>query len=227
MGPEPGLGLVHLPRGHLEPDCLVGLGGEHEILPFSVWRLHLLLVGRHEAMPGAHALSDLGVVNLEQQALLAVVGIPLLGHPVAGPPDLDELLDVDPRPEGSRLDRGVLGLLGGPPREVALMLLTLGVSQVGGLIVMQGQTQFTLKCPQMIPHKVGILKHKTTSILAQDITFDHEAHLGEVDGFRGQGGEPLPPVPVGLGVGGWASSSSLGTDSVLKIHLWIIFSLLF
>ena len=135
MRPESGLGLVHLPRGHLESDGLVGLRGEHEVLPFSVRGLHLLLVGGHEAVPGAHALRDLGVVNLKQEALLAVVWIPLLGHSVARPPDLDELLDVDTRLEGSWLDRGVLGLLGGSPGEVALMLLALGVSQVGGLIV--------------------------------------------------------------------------------------------
>jgi len=180
VGPESCLGLVHLPRWHFESDRLVGLRGEHEVLPLSVRGLHLLLVGRHKAVPGAHALRDLGVVDFEQEALLAVVRVPLLGHPVARPPDLHELLDVDSSPERSGLDWSVLGLLGGPPGEVALMLLALGVGQVRSLIVMQGQTQFTLECPKMIPHEVGV--------------------LGEVDGLRGQGGEPLPPVPVGLGV---------------------------
>ena len=46
-------------------------------------------------MPGADALRDLWVVDLKQEALLPVVRVPLLGHPVARPPDLDELLDVD------------------------------------------------------------------------------------------------------------------------------------
>ncbi len=200
VGPESGLGLVHLPRWHFESDSLVRLCGKHEVLPLSVRGLHLLLIGGHEAVPGAHALRDLGVVYLKQEALLAIVRIPLLGHSVAWPPDLNELLDVDTRLKGSRLDRGVLGLLGGSPGEVALMLLALGVSQVGGLIVMQGQTQFTLECPQMISHEVGVLKHKTISTLIPNSILDHKAYLGEVDGLRGQGGEPLPPVPVGLGV---------------------------
>ena len=70
---------------------------------------------------------------LVEERLLLVVGVPLLCHPVAGSSDLDKLLDVDPGLLGRRLDGSLLGLLGGPPRQVGLMLLTLGVRQVAGL----------------------------------------------------------------------------------------------
>ena len=55
-----------------------------------------------------------------------------------------------------------------------------------------------------------------------EYTFCHHhhshPHLGQVYGLGSQGRQPLPPVPVGLRVGGWSSSSSLGPNSVLEIH---------
>merc|ERR1719188_1905725 len=92
----------------------------------------------------------------------------------------------------------ILGLLGSSPGQVTLMLLSLGMGQVGSLVIVESQTQLTLKRSKMISHKIGI--------------------LGQVDGLGSQGRQPLPPVPVGLRVGGWSSSSSLGPNSVLEIH---------
>ena len=110
---------------YLECNGLIGLGSKEEILPLPVWRLHLLLIGGHEPVPGLDPLRDLGVVNLKHQRLLARLGTPLLGHPVAGAADLDKLLDVHPGLLRGGLLWGVLGLLGRSPPEVALMLLAL------------------------------------------------------------------------------------------------------
>ena len=57
-------------------------------------------------------------------------------------------------------------------------MLYLCVGQVRGLIVVQCQAELALVCAEVVPHKVGVLL--------------------EVDGLRRQGGQPLPPVPVGL-----------------------------
>ena len=101
-----------------------------------------------------HALRDLRVVDLEEEALLPVVRVPLLGHPVAGPPDLHQLLYVNPGLERRGLHRRVLGLLGGPPGQVALVLLALGVGQVARLVVVESQTQLALDCSPMVSHEV-------------------------------------------------------------------------
>ena len=110
---------------YLERNGLVGLGREEEVLPLPVWRLHLLLVGRHEPVPGLDPLGNLGVVHLKHEGLLPGLWAPLLGHPVAGAADLDKLLDVDAGLLRRRLLRRVLGLLGRPPTQVALMFLPL------------------------------------------------------------------------------------------------------
>ena len=110
---------------YLECNGLVGLGSKEEILPLPVWRLHLLLVGRHEPVPGLDPLRNLWVVHLKHQRLLAGLGAPLLGHPVAGAADLDKLLDVHTGLLWGGLLWCVLGLLGRSPPEVALMLLAL------------------------------------------------------------------------------------------------------
>ena len=82
------------------------------------------------------------------------------------------------------------------------------------------------------------------------VTVTTETHLGQVDRLRSEGGEPLPPVPVGhtLGeestvqggiqrvekcpaitesilapchyLGGRPASARLGSRPVLEIHLW-------
>ena len=87
------LGIGYTP--YLERDGLVGLSRKEEVLPLPVRRLHLLLVGRHEPVPRLDPLRYLGVVHLKHEGLLAGLGAPLLGHPVAGTADLDKLLDVN------------------------------------------------------------------------------------------------------------------------------------
>ena len=110
---------------YLECNGLIGLSGKEEVLPLPVWRLHLLLIGRHEPVPGLDPLRNLGVVHLKHEGLLAGLWTSLLGHPVAGAADLNELLDVHTGLLWGGLLWCVFGLLGRSPPEVALMLLAL------------------------------------------------------------------------------------------------------
>ena len=77
-------------------------------------------------------------------------------------------------------------------------MLYLCVSQIGGLIVVQCQAELTLISAEVVAHEVGVLL--------------------EVDGLGRQGGQPLPPVPVGLGVGGGPARARLGPHAVLEVH---------
>ena len=77
-------------------------------------------------------------------------------------------------------------------------MLYLCVSQIGGLIVVQCQAELALVGAEVVAHEVGVLL--------------------EVDGLGRQGGQPLPPVPVGLRVGGGSSRAGLGPHAVLEVH---------
>lgn len=105
VGRAKGQGQGQGPAPYLEGDGLVGLGGHEQVLPAPVWGLNPLLVGRHEAVAWHDALGDLRVVDLrghgpvaappsgappwdrprgsahlEEEALLAHLCVPLLGH---------------------------------------------------------------------------------------------------------------------------------------------------
>ena len=77
-------------------------------------------------------------------------------------------------------------------------MLYLCVSQIGGLIVVQCQAELALISAEVVPHEVGVLL--------------------EVDGLCRQSSQPLPPVPVGLRVGGWPARARLGPHAVLEVH---------
>lgn len=97
VDPELALLLLDLPTWYFECDRLVGFGSEEEILPFTVWRLNLLLVGRHEAMSRYDAVADFRIIDLEQQRLLSAFRISLLCHSITRTTNFHELLGLDSR----------------------------------------------------------------------------------------------------------------------------------
>lgn len=198
VGPELSLCLVDLPARHLEGNGLIGLSSHEQVLPAAVWGLNPLLVGRHEAVAWHDALSNLRVVNLKQQALLAHLCVPLLGHFVARAANLHKLFYFHLDLLRCWLGRGFLGLFGSSPGQVSLVFLPLGVGQVAPLIVMQRQAEFAFIGSQMVFHKIWVLV--------------------DVDGFKGQLPQALPAVPVALGGGGHAPTPSLASRSVLEVH---------
>lgn len=198
VGPELSLGFLHFPRGHLEGNRLVRFRRKQQVLPLAVWRFDLLLVRRHEPMARNDSVLNLRIVNLEQQRLLVIVGLPLLRHSIAGTTDLDELLRLDPGLLRLHTRGRLLGLLRGTSGQIGLMLLALGVGQIASLIVVQRQTQFALVRTEMVLHKIRVLV--------------------QVDRLQGQLAESLPPIPVAFGPGGHPSSAGFATGTVLEIH---------
>lgn len=78
--PEHALCPIHLLVGQFERNCLVRLGRKEEVLKLAVGRFNALLKGRHEAVARENALSNLRVVNLEQEAVGPGPRVLLLGH---------------------------------------------------------------------------------------------------------------------------------------------------
>ena len=70
--------------------------------------------------------------------------------------------------------------------------------QIGGLVVVEREAEFTLVRAEVVAHKVGILL--------------------EVDGLGGEGRQTLAPVAVRLRVGGGAARARLGPHTVLEVH---------
>jgi len=176
MGPKSCVRFVNFARGYLERDRLIRLSSEQKILPLSIWGLDLLLVCRHKSVARYDPLCYLRVIHLEEQALLAILRVPLLSDPVPRPANLDKLLDINPSLLRSRLDRSIRSFLGSSSCQVALMLLSLGMCQVGSLVVMQGQTQLTFVGTKMVSHEIWV--------------------LGKIDSFSSKSCQPLPAVPV-------------------------------
>lgn len=198
VGPKLALSLVNLPAWHLESNGLIGLSSHEQVLPAAVWRLDPLLISRHETVAWHDTLCDLRVVNLEQQALLAHLCVPLLGHFVPRAANLHKLLHLHLDLLRCRLGGGFFGLLGSSPGQVSLMFLPLGMGQVAPLIVMQSQAEFALIGSQVVLHKIRVLV--------------------DVNGFQGQLAQTLSPIPVALRGGGYAPTPSLASRSVLKVH---------
>jgi len=137
MRPKSVVRLINFSGRNLECNGLVWLSSKQKVLPLSVWGFHFLLVSRHEPVSRHDAFSNLRIIHLKQQTLLSILWVSLLGNSVAGTADLDKLLDIYSSLLRSRLYRRILGLLSGTSGQVALMLLSLGVGQVRGFIIVQ------------------------------------------------------------------------------------------
>lgn len=198
VSPKLALGLVNLSAWHLEGDGLVGLSSHQQVLPAPVWGLDPLLVGRHEAVAWHDPVSDLRIVDLEEEALLAHLRVPLLGHFIARAADLHKLLHFHLDLLWCWLGGGLLSLFGCSPGQVGLVLFPLGMREVAPLIVVECQAQLAFIRAQVVLHEIRVLV--------------------DVDGLQGQLPEALPPVPVALGRGGHASTPGLAPRAMLEVH---------
>lgn len=204
---ELALALVDLHVRDLERHGLVRLAGEQQILHVLVGSLHFLLKGRHEAMSRLQLRLVLWVRDLEQQDACACVRVALFGYLVARQTDLEcaraggcchrSLLSRQHIGSRRRM-RLVVGLFGRTPSEIGLVTLALGMRQIIAFIVVQREAKLTLVRAQVILHKVRV--------------------LGQIHRFERQLPKPLASVHIGLRLGGHASSTRLGSHSVLEVH---------
>jgi hypothetical protein len=89
-------------------------------------------------------------------------------------------------------------LAGGAAGEVRLVLLALGVGEVGAVVLVDGEAEAALKGAKMVAEDVGVLV--------------------EVDGLEGELAQALAPVGVGCAVRGDAATTEFGTRTVLVVH---------
>lgn len=144
------------------------------------------------------ALGDLRVVDLEEEALLPHLRVPLLGHFVAWAANLHKLLHLHLDLLWRRLGWGLFGLLGSSPGQVGLVLFPLGVREVAPLVVVQCQAQLAFVRAQVVLHEVRILV--------------------DVNGLQSQLPETLPAVPVALRRGGHPSTPGFAPGAMLEVH---------
>lgn len=95
-------------------------------------------------MTWSHIICYFWIVNLEEQTLLSCFWVSLFRDTITWPTDLDKLFHFHPRLLWGWLSRGFFSFLCCTSGQVGLMLLSLCVSQVTSLIVMESQTQFAL-----------------------------------------------------------------------------------
>lgn len=137
VGPKLSLSLVNLSTWYLESNGFIGLSRHQKILPASVWGFNPLLVRRHEPVAGHDALCDLRIVNLEEEALLAQLRVPLLGDFIAWTANFHKLLHFHFDFLWGWLGWSLLGFFGCSPSQICLMLFSLSMRQVASLIVVK------------------------------------------------------------------------------------------
>lgn len=143
----------------LESTCLVGLGSNQQILELLVRLLDLLLKSRHESDSRLNILRDFRVLQLEQQTQLPRQRIPSLCNLVPRSSNLDNIsLDLDLR-QARQILISVFAQLcfsGCTSSQIGLMLASLGVREIGTVVLVYGQTQATFETADVVLEDVGV-----------------------------------------------------------------------
>jgi len=87
--------LINFSAGNFKGNGLIGLRSKKKILPLSIRRLNLLLIGSHKSVPWNNTFNNLWVINLEEQTLLIGFWILLLGDLVTRSTNLNKLLGIN------------------------------------------------------------------------------------------------------------------------------------
>lgn len=161
------LTLIQLARRHLEPNRLVRLSRNKQVLKILIRLLDALRKRIHHLPLGRRLGRRVRVLQLKQQPLLSRHGVANLGNLVPGPPNLDDVFaSAEPGGDAGRqacgwVDAGLVLLAfalfaGGAAREVGLVLFALRVGEVGAIILVHGQAEPAFKCADVVFEKVRV-----------------------------------------------------------------------
>jgi len=114
-----------------------GLGTYNEVLIRLVRGLPPLLPSAHEPPARDDASLDLREVYLHHHAFLVRLAVPHLGHAVTGAADLQEHLALHARLLRRDLQLALFHVARCAPREVRLVLFSLGVGEVGAFVCVE------------------------------------------------------------------------------------------
>lgn len=193
------LGAIDLASLKLEGTSLVGLSSDQQVLELLVRLLDLLLKSRHESDSGLNILRDLRILQLEQQTQLPRQRIPSLCDLVPRSSNLDNIsLDLDLR-QARQILISVFSQLcfsGSTSSQIGLMFASLGVCEIGTVVLVYGQTQATFETADVVLEDVGVFV--------------------QIDCFEGEFAEAFAAVGICCAGGGYTTTSKFGACAVLK-----------
>ena len=164
---------------------------------------HLLLKCRHEPDSRYHAGGYFRVLQLKQQPMLPCQRISSLCNLVPRTSYLDHVLPylhAHVHSHDVRILRPSLLLLPRRPSgKIRLMLPTLGMCQIGAIILVNSKTQATFERANMILEEVRVFV--------------------EINGFQRKLPQTFSSIGIGGGLGGYTSTTKFTTRSILKIDV--------
>ena len=167
----------------------------NEVLVSLVGGLFPLLPSTHESPARNDTRLDLGQVHLHHHTLFAGISVSDLGNTVTRTSNLQEDLLVHALL--CRRDHK-LGFLQVPRRsasEVGLMLLSLGVCEVGAFIGVEGETETTFEGTKVVAQDIGILTACQYLAVKGNVNFKY---LCKINSLKRKLPQPLPPVDIGF-----------------------------
>ena len=197
--PELVLGTVNLSSLQLNSDSVVWLGGEDNVLVLRIRVLLLLLIGTHKAHSGYRSRLDVWVLDLEEDAILSRDRVPDLSNAVAWTANrLKVPFDLSTSKESKW--RGFILLAfslfhGISASQVSLVFPSLGMREVGAVILVDSQAEAALE--------------------ASDVVFEDVRIFLEIDGFKRKLAETFAPVCISRRCRGNASTAEPGARTVL------------
>lgn len=200
------LSLIQLSRRNLESHTLVRLGGNNQILKILVGLFGALRESVHDLPLGRQLRRGIRVLQLKEQTLLSRHGVADLCDLVPRAANLDDVAArVEAGGDAGGQARGrvdvllaLLLLAGGTAGEVGLVLLALGVGEVGAVVLVDGQAEAALEGADVVFEEVGVLV--------------------EVDCLEGELAEAFAAVGVGGGMRGDTAAAEFGACAVLVVH---------
>ena len=168
---------------------------DDEVLVSLVGRFFSLLPSTHESPARNDTRFDLRQVHLHHHTLFAGISVSDLGNTVARTSNLQKNLLVHALLCRRNHELGFLQVPRRSASGVGLMLLSLGVCEVGTFIGVEGETETTFEGTKVVAQDIGILTACRYLTVKGDGNFKY---LCKINSLKRKLPQPLPPVDIGF-----------------------------